>query len=113
MVKPGIKLADLEKKIKEVLAIGLIDLGFIKNAKDLWMFSGHGYSHWIGLEVHDVGAYKQNGKHISLESGMVFTIEPRLTVPGSGIVTVEEMVVVTESGAEYLSAPQTELIVIT
>ncbi len=80
MVKPGIKLADLEKKINTVLANGLIALGFIKDAKDLWMFSRHGYTHWIGLEVHDVGAYKQNGEHVSLEPGMVFTIEPGLYI---------------------------------
>ena len=40
---------------------------------------------------------------------MVFTIEPRLTVPGHGIATVEEMVVVTKDGAEYLSRAQKEL----
>jgi Xaa-Pro aminopeptidase len=43
---------------------------------------------------------------------MVFTIEPRLTVPGKGIATIEEMVVVTETGADWLSSPQTELILI-
>jgi Xaa-Pro aminopeptidase len=80
MVKPGIILADLDKKINEVLANSLIALGLIKDTKDLWMFSRHGYSHWIGLEVHDVGAYKQNGKHVALEPGMVFTIEPGLYV---------------------------------
>jgi Xaa-Pro aminopeptidase len=43
---------------------------------------------------------------------MVFTIEPRLTVPQRGVVTIEEMVVVREKGAEYLSDPQREVILI-
>jgi Xaa-Pro aminopeptidase len=43
---------------------------------------------------------------------MVFTIEPRLTVPGKGVVTIEEMVVVTESGAEWLSDPQAKLLLV-
>ena len=47
-----------------------------------------------------------------LEPGMVFTLEPRLSVPEHGVVTVEDMVVVTRNGVEYLSTPQTELILI-
>lgn len=47
-----------------------------------------------------------------LEAGMVFTLEPRLTVPGHGIVSIEEMVLITPDGARWLSAPQTELHVI-
>jgi len=42
----------------------------------------------------------------------VFTLEPRLTVPERGIATVEEMVVVTNTGAEFLSSPQKELVLI-
>ena len=43
---------------------------------------------------------------------MVFTIEPRLTVPGRGVVTIEDMVIVTKDGAEWLTQPQKELILI-
>lgn len=43
---------------------------------------------------------------------MVFTIKPRLTVPGRGVATIEEMVLVTDDGADFLSAPQKELILI-
>jgi Xaa-Pro aminopeptidase len=48
----------------------------------------------------------------AIEERMVFTIEPRLTVPGRGVVTIEEMVLVTADGAEYLSDPQKELILV-
>jgi Xaa-Pro aminopeptidase len=43
---------------------------------------------------------------------MVFTIEPRLAVPGRGVITIEDMVVVTGDGVDGLSTPQTELILI-
>jgi Xaa-Pro aminopeptidase len=59
-------------------------------------------------------AWEKYGKRpfVSLEKGMVFTIEPRLTVPGYGIATLEEMVVVTDDGAKFLSNPQTELLLV-
>ena len=80
MVKPGLRYSEWNAAIDSVLGNGLLKLGFIKDKKDFRMFSLHGYGHWIGLEVHDVGAYMINGESRKLEPGMVFTIEPGLYV---------------------------------
>jgi len=76
----------------------------------------HALGHQVGRFAHDGTALlgpkweKYARKPFQkLEEGMVFTIEPRLTVPGKGVVTVEDMVVVTRDGADWLSTPQTEL----
>jgi Xaa-Pro aminopeptidase len=77
----------------------------------------HALGHQVGRFAHDGTAllgpkWEKYGKKPfhRLEEGMVFTIEPRLTVPGYGVVTIENMVVVRAAGAEYLSTPQTELL---
>ncbi|HXX64886.1 MAG TPA: Xaa-Pro peptidase family protein [Bacteroidota bacterium] len=79
----------------------------------------HGLGHQVGRFAHDGSALlgpaweKYAGKpFIRLEPGMVFTLEPRLTVPMHGVATVEEMVVLGERGAEFLSEPQKTLRVI-
>ncbi len=79
----------------------------------------HALGHQVGRYAHDgtalLGpAWEKYGRRpfVPIEAGMVFTLEPRLTVPGHGIATVEEMVVVTADGAEFLSGPQTELILV-
>jgi Xaa-Pro aminopeptidase len=76
----------------------------------------HALGHQVGRFAHDGTAllapqWEKYGRKpfILLEEGMVFTIEPRLTVPGHGVVTVEEMVVLTKDGAEYLSRAQKAL----
>lgn len=79
----------------------------------------HGLGHQVGRFAHDGTAllgpawekYAQKPFQ-KLEAGMVFTIEPRLPVPGRGIATVEEMVVVTETSTEFLSTPQRELLLV-
>lgn len=79
----------------------------------------HALGHQVGRFAHDGTALlgpaweKYAGKPFHLlEPGMVFTIEPRLTIEGRGIATIEEMVVVTDGGAEWLSNPQTEIILL-
>ena len=76
-------------------------------------FYMHNTSHWLGLDVHDVGRYRFDGEHRALEAGMVFTVEPGLYVaaddeapPGfRGIgVRIEDDVVVTSEGHENLTA---------
>jgi Xaa-Pro aminopeptidase len=79
----------------------------------------HALGHQVGRFPHDGTAllgppWEKYGKkpYETIEKGMVFTIEPRLTIPAHGIATVEEMVVVTDDSAEYLSTPQRDLILI-
>jgi Xaa-Pro aminopeptidase len=76
----------------------------------------HALGHQVGRFAHDgtalLGpAWEKYGRRpfVPVEKGMVFTLEPRLTVPGYGVATVEEMVVVSDTGAEFLSNAQTEL----
>jgi Xaa-Pro aminopeptidase len=76
----------------------------------------HALGHQVGRVSHDGGGllaptWERYGNlpYLPLEVGNVFTLEPRLTVEGHGIATVEEEIVVTEDGFRYLSKPQTEI----
>lgn len=77
-------------------------------------FFPHRVCHWLGLEVHDVGAYQEGSEPARLEPGMVLTVEPGLYVPvddrtapaplrGIGV-RLEDDVLVTADGAEVLTA---------
>lgn len=60
----------------------------------------HGLSHWLGMDVHDVGSFSRR-----LEPGMVLTIEPGLYIPAESLgIRIEDDILVTESGAEVLSS---------
>jgi Xaa-Pro aminopeptidase len=103
---------------------GVQGVAIDKLARDLIVSRGydefpHGLGHQVGRFAHDGTALLgppwekyANKPFETIEQNMVFTIEPRLKVPGRGVVTIEEMVLVTASGAEFLSKPQTELVLI-
>ncbi len=79
----------------------------------------HGLGHQVGRAAHDGGAllapkWERYGNlpYMRLEEGQVFTIEPRLTIEGYGIATIEEEVVIRKDGVEFLSPPQKEIYLI-
>ena len=104
-----------------ILTAGLIDLGVLTGdldeaiAKEVYKrFYIHRTSHWLGMDVHDCGAYKdRDGKSINLQPSMVLTIEPGLYMPDSddvpacyrGIgIRIEDDVVVTDGEPWNLTA---------
>ncbi len=100
-MRPGVQGVTIDKIAREIIT------------KAGYQEFPHALGHQVGRFAHDGTALlaplweKYGNKPLeTLEEGMVFTIEPRLTVPGRGVVTIEEMVVVSPSGADYLSVPQ-------
>ncbi len=76
----------------------------------------HALGHQIGRVAHDGGALLSprwerygNLPYMVVEESQVFTIEPRLSVPGYGVATVEEEVYVTKDGCEFISERQKEI----
>ncbi len=76
----------------------------------------HATGHQVGRSAHDgagilAPAWERYAKvpWMKIEEGQVYTIEPRVTVPGHGVATAEEIIAVTADGSEWLSHPQTEL----
>ena len=121
MARPGVTLDDIHERCVEVLTQGMVDLGLlsgpagerIENA-DYKTFFMHRTSHWLGMDVHDVGAYTEDGAPRPLEAKMVITIEPGLYIAGDapdvpaefrGIgVRIEDDIIITGEGHEVLTA---------
>lgn len=99
-VKPGMNLAKEGDKSLYKVALEYINThGKSLSGEPLGKYFTHGLGHHIGLDVHDPGL-----PSVPLEAGHVITIEPGLYIPEEGIgVRIEDMVLVTESGARVLT----------
>ena len=98
-VKPGVTTQDINRVAREHLAQGLLRIGRIKDPEEARRYSIHGVTHGMGLAVHDPMPISP------LEPGMVITIEPGLYFPEESIgIRIEDDILVTEDGAEVLSA---------
>jgi len=120
-IKPGVRFDDVHEAALRVLVEGLVDLGLVKGPLDDALVTGsyrryymHRTSHWLGMDVHDVGLYRVGGSSRTLEPSMVLTVEPGIYVSpddesapesmrGVGI-RIEDDVLVTAEGHEVLTA---------
>ncbi|MEA1009248.1 aminopeptidase P family protein [Bacillus cereus] len=100
LIKPGVKFAALNEHTKKVLAEECKAIGLIQEDEELSKYYYHGVSHFLGLDTHDVGTYKDR----VLEEGMVITIEPGLYIEEEAIgIRIEDDILVTKDGYENLS----------
>ena len=96
-VRPGVTLRELDRLARNYLRD---HSGSVCGMQTCDAYFVHGLSHWLGLDVHDVGDYST-----PLQPGMVFTIEPGVYLPAEELgVRIEDDVLMTASGAEWLSA---------
>jgi Xaa-Pro aminopeptidase len=121
VARPGATLRMVHDASVRRLTENLVELGLLSGSADGLVESEaykayymHQTSHWLGLDVHDVGAYTVDGRPRPLEPGMVFTVEPGLYVApdaegaeprlrGIGV-RIEDDVLVTSGGCEVLTA---------
>jgi Xaa-Pro aminopeptidase len=134
-VRPGKRFTDGHDAAVRVLAQGMLDTGLLDKSKvgtlddvigkgDYRQFYMHRTGHWIGMDVHDVGEYRDaaaSGEEKpwrTLQPGMALTVEPGIYVrPAEGVpeqfwhigIRIEDDALVTASGCEILSsaAPKT------
>jgi Xaa-Pro aminopeptidase len=119
-IRPGAAFIDYHDAAVRVLAQGMIDLGLLTGSLDgviesaaYQRFYMHKTGHWLGLDVHDAGDYKDGEAWVTLVPGMTLTVEPGLYIPpaadvpthlhGIGI-RIEDDVLVTATGLENLTA---------
>jgi Xaa-Pro aminopeptidase len=134
-IKPGKRFIDSHDAAVRVLAQGMLDTGLLDKKKvgsledviakgDYRQFYMHRTGHWIGMDVHDVGEYRDTAPAgaekpwRTLQPGMALTVEPGIYVrPAEGVpeqfwnigIRIEDDAVVTASGCDIISsaAPKT------
>jgi len=120
-IKPGVKFDDPHNAAVEILVEGMCRMGLVKGSVEEVLHNGsyrrfymHRTSHWLGMDVHDVGLYRVGGESRTLEPGMVLTAEPGIYIAagddqapeefrGIGI-RIEDDVLVTADGHEVLTS---------
>ncbi|HUY27854.1 MAG TPA: aminopeptidase P N-terminal domain-containing protein [Candidatus Binataceae bacterium] len=120
-VRPGARFEDPHDAALRVLADGMRTLGLVKGTTEDIIEQGsyrryymHRTSHWLGMDVHDVGLYRVGGESRRLEPAMVMTVEPGIYIDadddsapeamrGVGI-RIEDDVLVTATGHEVMTA---------
>jgi len=119
LFRPGTSIQDVTGEVVRIMVSGLVKLDILKGDVDQLItdnahraFFMHGLSHWLGLDVHDVGVYGPDRSR-PLEPGMVLTVEPGLYIApdadvppqyrGIGI-RIEDDILITENGNENLTA---------
>jgi Xaa-Pro aminopeptidase len=121
LCKPGATLPEIHDAAVRVITEGLVDLKLLAGPVDDAIANEtyrrcymHSTSHWLGLDVHDVGSYKRGGVHRALEAGMCLTVEPGIYIAPDDEhadpafraigVRIEDDVVITPNGHENLTA---------
>ncbi len=79
-IQPGKTRKQVEQRVTDFLAQALLDLGLIRRKKDVKHYTIHGYTHWLGMDVHDVGGYVREGNPLHYQPGMVMTVEPGIYI---------------------------------
>ena len=101
LLKPGMDFGDYREQTDRFIGEKLRELGLIKRVTDAntRRYYPHSISHFLGLNVHDSGDYRQ-----PLTAGAVLTVEPGIYIPEEGIgVRIEDDVLITASGIKILS----------
>lgn len=124
VIKPGNHFMDPHEAALKVLAQGMLDLKLLTGTVDgvieseaYKRFYMHRTGHWLGLDVHDAGEYREGNAWTVLAPNMALTVEPGLYIrPADDIppamhgigIRIEDDVLVTAAGCDvYTSAPKT------